>query len=708
MMEVGRNDLCPCGSGKKYKKCCLKKDNVIEIQELKEEKFYKQKNMLVEKIRDFLMSYLPPSEFYPLEAKFKKRTNHVFGSDDSGFFQFWLHFFYRYDNGLRGIEWFLAEQEEQLNEDEKEMAKRWSQLQPKLLQAIDYTENNVIFKDYYSEKTYPMPEIEENIPTLLPWISSFGLIEELDGNYYFNGVRGFVGPDDLKNAVKFIDSIHKESDQNREQIMVDYYPEILASLYQQDQMGDQTRKMSFYHYEFEMIDPARAENTLYNDEDFEIEEWTPSRKKLVWFSDLKRYIDNEIDGEIYVMNVHANVTMEGNLLTFTSYDLRKVNEFLRKSQKLGTETRLLEDEEEQFEVPKDIITEQKFIKTNKQLSEDVVITIQHRAQLSLDEPIPRYNGNSLRQLAENDQEFADEYLKHAEFQAYKLALEQFGKIEVTPDFNTPRRELGLPLSSFITGGAKRESELESVSLTEQRETVVLEEDIPLYESLGITATTIDAFYTKDIISFYQQKTAGKAKATERKYRNSLNDIREIIERHPITSWNDCNLPFWEELLGRDIFELYHYVSKALVKDLVTTLKALIKWLAKENKISNVKKILDLIKQYEPRMLKVVQLIQLEMSYGYIHNSLNIDNMVKLQTINDNTIEQIQKGIFQIIKINKKSVRVRNLSTKEEITITLKEESIRYVEEDMVLTAYIGLRKASNTWKNIELVSVSLV
>ncbi|MFQ5796612.1 MAG: SEC-C metal-binding domain-containing protein, partial [Candidatus Bipolaricaulia bacterium] len=25
-MEIGRNDPCPCGSGKKYKKCCLPKD----------------------------------------------------------------------------------------------------------------------------------------------------------------------------------------------------------------------------------------------------------------------------------------------------------------------------------------------------------------------------------------------------------------------------------------------------------------------------------------------------------------------------------------------------------------------------------------------------------------------------------------------------------------------------------------------------------
>jgi SEC-C motif len=27
-MKVGRNDPCPCGSGKKYKKCCLEKDQV--------------------------------------------------------------------------------------------------------------------------------------------------------------------------------------------------------------------------------------------------------------------------------------------------------------------------------------------------------------------------------------------------------------------------------------------------------------------------------------------------------------------------------------------------------------------------------------------------------------------------------------------------------------------------------------------------------
>ena len=30
MAKVGRNDLCPCGSGQKYKRCCLAKDQAAE------------------------------------------------------------------------------------------------------------------------------------------------------------------------------------------------------------------------------------------------------------------------------------------------------------------------------------------------------------------------------------------------------------------------------------------------------------------------------------------------------------------------------------------------------------------------------------------------------------------------------------------------------------------------------------------------------
>jgi hypothetical protein len=32
MANTGRNDPCPCGSGKKYKKCCLPKEEAVMLE----------------------------------------------------------------------------------------------------------------------------------------------------------------------------------------------------------------------------------------------------------------------------------------------------------------------------------------------------------------------------------------------------------------------------------------------------------------------------------------------------------------------------------------------------------------------------------------------------------------------------------------------------------------------------------------------------
>ena len=36
MAKPGRNDPCPCGSGKKYKKCCLATEEAVEREQLAE------------------------------------------------------------------------------------------------------------------------------------------------------------------------------------------------------------------------------------------------------------------------------------------------------------------------------------------------------------------------------------------------------------------------------------------------------------------------------------------------------------------------------------------------------------------------------------------------------------------------------------------------------------------------------------------------
>lgn len=52
-MKIGRNEPCPCGSGKKYKNCCFKKDNYLRnlpndalIRLKKEFSKYNQKDLI--------------------------------------------------------------------------------------------------------------------------------------------------------------------------------------------------------------------------------------------------------------------------------------------------------------------------------------------------------------------------------------------------------------------------------------------------------------------------------------------------------------------------------------------------------------------------------------------------------------------------------------------------------------------------------------
>lgn len=39
MNKIGRNDSCPCGSGKKYKRCCEKKEDEVKQRELSSGRF---------------------------------------------------------------------------------------------------------------------------------------------------------------------------------------------------------------------------------------------------------------------------------------------------------------------------------------------------------------------------------------------------------------------------------------------------------------------------------------------------------------------------------------------------------------------------------------------------------------------------------------------------------------------------------------------
>jgi hypothetical protein len=43
LLKVGRNDTCPCGSGEKYKNCCIKKGELFLKKMARKEEKHKRK-----------------------------------------------------------------------------------------------------------------------------------------------------------------------------------------------------------------------------------------------------------------------------------------------------------------------------------------------------------------------------------------------------------------------------------------------------------------------------------------------------------------------------------------------------------------------------------------------------------------------------------------------------------------------------------------
>ncbi len=368
-MEINRNEPCPCGSGKKYKKCCLQKQNVVQLNEVKEERFFQQKHRLVNMLDVFIQQKLIYNEVTEIENHFNQRSERKIEKQyRRPYVSFYIYFFHKFKNGLRGVEWFYQENHSKLTAAEKSMLETWIKLQLKLVQAIEVKDNVVIFEDLLTKDHYPVRHNKEIISESLPGYGTLGLLEQFEQTYYFNGARVLVGSQQLNNVVKKIAEIEQQTKLSKKEVLANYFPELLA----------------------------------------------------------------------------------------------------------------------------------------------VSLTKQ---------------------------------------------------IHSSPSVNS--------------------------------------EDIPLLEQLGFTLETANKFYTADILEFYKEKTLGKSDSTVRKYRTTLYDLRELLERATSTSWDQCDYSLWKNLISSNYTDLFETMSKTQMKDFTSVFQAFMKKLDEQYETKLAKDVVALIKQLEP-------------------------------------------------------------------------------------------------------------
>lgn len=103
-MTVGRNDPCPCGSGRKYKKCHLASDTAARAAERPGtvSPVHEQDQRLVMDILEFLQQRFPEELFHAsLDLDAHPEMSPQFGAP-------WLAYIAEYE-GRTGVDWFLEE-----------------------------------------------------------------------------------------------------------------------------------------------------------------------------------------------------------------------------------------------------------------------------------------------------------------------------------------------------------------------------------------------------------------------------------------------------------------------------------------------------------------------------------------------------------------------------------------------------------------------
>ncbi|MDQ0415586.1 hypothetical protein [Mesobacillus stamsii] len=112
----------------------------------------------------------------------------------------------------------------------------------------------------------------------------------------------------------------------------------------------------------------------------------------------------------------------------------------------------------------------------------------------LDLSIPQFDGLSSKEMVESGRmDELEHWLEQYEFNSYMIARELKGAIKHTEDFNWIRKDLGLPLSPFVSNYATRETSI-AQTIRPKDAVKIIDREIPYFKQLGFTPETATEFY----------------------------------------------------------------------------------------------------------------------------------------------------------------------------------------------------------------------
>lgn len=697
-MIVGRNDPCPCGSGKKYKKCCMTKQTVVEMGQARVQKFFQRKFQLIQRMKEDILSNIPFQTYVTLRKQF---SQHIHSSYAEILFEHWLLFFYKDENGLRGIEAYNQYFAHKLDPALRELAQKWEHLVPKLIQQVDYDHEGVFVQDLFSNEIYHMPYCE-TMREWEPWAGTFCFLEEFDGQYYMNGIAVYVSPTELANVKTMIETLLIQTDSDYETVAMSYYPQILGELLKENDrpfLKGERKTLKETELHFQVTEMGLVVRTFNQMPTFRLNEYEHGYGKGSIIKKKYFYRDNTLVGTVVMEEVEGFVEFGPDQLKYRSTNETSIQ---RMKQWMSTIPGVILKDEKVESITIPASAEAKvysFLLPEGAKPEFGMIAQFGLALLELDVPLPLFGGLSPKEMSKQGRYGElERWLQEQEYNNYKMMKYRLGSVEITADFNTIRKELGLPISPFVTMREERKSEIEEVIIKEVSQTKELYNSL---EEIGIPFQEENEFYIPAIVEFFNEKARGKSENTYYKYRMGLQTLSAWLNERSDISWKNIKKQDWLEFISFYYLDFNYDATINQVNNFFSVIKGFTKWLDQNYKTNHSDVVKELIMELEIPIKRSIAVLDCLSSFHerkYGHSYREIFRSVGYDSMSNEAIEDY----FLIKKIAQTQITIESLTHKSQHKVNNLFRDMKKLEEGMIIDGIIG---HNGGWKLIKIIRV---
>ncbi|OPX02648.1 SEC-C metal-binding domain-containing protein [Geobacillus sp. LEMMY01] len=599
-MSVGRNDPCPCGSGKKYKKCCMNKAMEEETKRARQHRFFEQKYELSQQVHRFLDEALSYAEQRAAKHAFRQAIRQKKHSEMLEPLEtLWYLFVHRFPNGMRGVEWFQREKGRRLSLELQNMLDRWVQLVPRLVQFIDRREDGGVVVDRLTGETLFLP-FSETMPDVVPWGGMFAFLEPFDGGYYIQGAASIAGPDGVTEAEEQVRFLLQETNMPYEKLAFSHFLDIVDACHSASSLsGRRTKTVEQWTVVYDTPDARNVLRQLERHGIVIVDEETTEAIKGSLRSVTYEYRDDLASGPIYMNELAGFLEGRGRTMTLSTFDADAEQVLTEALKAIGMRAKAVSRSVETHLVPEGV----KLLSYHVELppGEPSYMALVANSAVTLEQilhvPHEEWGGQSVHELALNgEQEKVEQWLRTYEYHTFGFLRQEGSPVMV--DTNSIRPRYGLPLSPFVTPKVKRTTSVQVFQRLDKG------------EYFAMPAEWTARFFGRDLIDFYREKTEGKSEATEYKYRLGITAVAHYLQTTALSSWDELEERHWRQCLA------FHYVmfspdiSINQAKQVMSAVHALAKWLDARFQTNHAPVVGRLVAELSEPLLNAVRLLRM--------------------------------------------------------------------------------------------------